>query len=508
MIKKDTAIGVCLANLIKYAQSEIGLDRFDAIYAHNTLISIFGLNSLDKAEVPLPDFQTGIINKILSYALEKNIINEEDSLQFETKIMGIVTPSPSAVIKNFDSLASSKGTKVATDYLNKIGWKSNYLKKVDIEKNIVWRYEQPSGDILVSINLAKPEKDNKQVAAQKNAPQNKYPKCPICLENLGLSGKRDTLRLVPLFLNDEEWFLQFSPYVYFEEHCIAVAEDHHPMKVDKDTFVRLIEFVELFPHYFIGSNADLPIVGGSILTHEHYQGGKKVLPMFTAKNKNYWINPTHPGVGISILNWYNSVIKLTSISKKELILQAEEILNSWKAYSDESVDILAKTDEQHNTATVIATNEVGNGFNLYMILRNNRTDSVHPFGIFHPTEDMHNIKKEGIGLIEAMGLFILPGRLKAETDMLADILSGIKPLRFEEISVDSHPLCKHLGMVMQLANDHGINLSRDAANNAITSFINSMCISILETTAVFKNTDKGNLAFNKFMESNNFSLKN
>lgn len=507
MTKKDTTIGVCLANLIKYAQIEIGLDKFDAVYAHNTLISIFGLTSLDKAEDTLPDFQAGIIDKIVSYAIDNNIILKEDALSFETKIMGIVTPSPSAVIKNFDSLAASKGTKIATDYLNKLGWRSNYLRKCDIDKNIVWRHEQPSGDIMVSINLAKPEKDNKQVAAQKNSPQNKYPKCPICLENLGLSGKRDTLRLVPLFLNDEEWFLQFSPYVYFEEHCIAVAEDHHPMKVDKDTLVRLIEFVELFPHYFMGSNADLPIVGGSILTHEHYQGGKKVLPMFSAKPKSYWVNPSHAGVGISIINWYNSVIKLTSISKKELIAQAEEILNSWKVYSDESVGVLAKTDEQHNTATIIAINESGNGFTLYMILRNNRTDSAHPFGIFHPTEDMHNIKKEGIGLIEAMGLFILPGRLKAETDMLIDILTGEKPLNFAEISVDSHPLCKHLGMVMQLANDHGINLSKDAANIAVTSFINSMCISILETTAVFKNTEKGNLAFAKFMESNNFTFK-
>lgn len=507
MLKKDTTIGVCLANLVKYAELEIGLDKYDSVYAHNIIMALFEQHAPESPEEKLPDFQTGILDKITDFAIERNMITPENKIPFETKIMGIVTPSPSNVIKTFDSLATSKGITAATDYLNHIGWKSNYLRKSDIEKNILWKAENLKGNILISINLAKPEKDNKQVAAMKKAPQTNYPKCPICLENLGLSGKRETLRLIPFFLNDEEWFLQYSPYVYFQEHCITVSEEHRPMKVDLSTFVRLIEFVEIFPHYFMGSNADLPIVGGSILTHEHYQGGAKVLPMFERTMKKYFSNTLHPGVGIAIIDWYNSVVKLTSLNKNELIAQANEILNAWRTYSDESSNLIAKTSEQHNTATIIACNEGNNGFSIYMILRNNRTDDSHPHGIFHPTEDMHNIKKEGIGLIEAMGLFILPGRLKKETDMIADILMGKKPLNFAEISIGTHPLCKHLGMVMQLANDHGLSLTKEAAESAITSFINSSCVSILECTAVFKETPEGNKAFSKFFESLGFSEK-
>lgn len=507
MNKNDTSIGVCLANLIEYAKNIIGLDNYDSIYAHNQLISLFNLNSFSLPENPIPEFQQGIMDKIIDYSVKNGLIGSNEKLTFETKLLGLVTPSPSSVVRNFDSLAASRGTKAATNYLNSIGWASNYLRKKDIDKNIVWKSAQPGGSIIISINLAKPEKDNKQVAAQSKATPSGHPKCPICLENLGLSGKRDTLRLVPLFLNDEAWFLQYSPYVYFEEHCIAVSEEHRPMRVDRNTFQRLLEFVEMFPHYFMGSNADLPIVGGSILSHEHYQGGGKVLPMFERNAKRYFTNEKHPGVSIAILDWYNSVIKLTSLNKKELIEQANEILLSWREYSDDSANILSKTTEQHNTITIIATSEGNNGFCLYLILRNNRTDETHPFGIFHPTEDMHNIKKEGIGLIEAMGLFILPGRLKSECDMITEILTGVKPLNFAEISAEDHPLCKHLGMLMQLANDHGLALSKEAADTVINSYISNMCIQILECTAVYKNTEEGNNAFDMFLLSMGLSRK-
>lgn len=507
MNKNDTSIGVCLANLIEYAKNVIGLDKYDSIYAHNQLISLFNLNNFSLPDNPIPEFQQGIMDKILDYAVGISLIESNERLMLETKLLGLVTPSPSCVVRNFDSIAASKGTKAATNYLNKIGWASNYLRKKDVDKNIVWKSEQPGGSIIISINLAKPEKDNKQVAAQSKATPSGHPKCPICLENLGLPGKRDTLRLVPLFLNDEEWFLQYSPYVYFEEHCIAVSEEHRPMQVDRNTFQRLLEFVEMFPHYFMGSNADLPIVGGSILSHEHYQGGGKVLPMFERKAKRYFLNEKHPGVSIALLDWYNSVIKLTSLNKNELIEQGNEILQSWREYSDDSVEILSKTNEQHNTITIIATNEGNNGLSLYMILRNNRTDTAHPFGIFHPTEDMHNIKKEGIGLIEAMGLFILPGRLKSECDLIAEILTGAKPLNFAEISAEKHPLCKHLGMVMQLANDHGLALSKEAAETVINSYISNICVSILECTAVYKNTEEGNNAFDMFLLSLGLSKK-
>ncbi|HQC54373.1 MAG TPA: galactose-1-phosphate uridylyltransferase [Clostridia bacterium] len=503
MKKSTPSIGVSIANLVEYAKNTLGLDKYDAVYAHNALLSLFSQQKPEAPSSPVPTLQTGILEPIIHYAIDNKLTTEEDSLAFETKVMGLVTPSPSNVISSFDSIAATEGTKAACKYLNDLGWNSNYLRHVDIRKNLVWKVDLPDGDMIISVNLAKPEKDNKQVAAQRVAPQNKYPKCPICLENLGLSGKRDTLRLIPFFLNDESWFLQFSPYVYFDNHCIAVADDHRPMKVDKNTFIRLLDFVEMFPHYFMGSNSDLPIVGGSILSHEHYQGGSKVLPMFDRKNKTYYYSQNHPAVGISILDWYNSVIKLTSLNRGELEKQAEEILNAWREYSDKSVNVLAKTTEQHNTITVIATYDKTNGYSLYLILRNNRTDKDHPYGIFHPTEDMHNIKKEGIGLIEAMGLFILPGRLDRECKLMAEILTGKTPLSLHDLAKEDHPLFKHLGMVMQLSNDNGLELTEDEANLAIKEYINHKCVEILRCTAVFKNDEQGVQAFDKFMQSLN-----
>jgi UDPglucose--hexose-1-phosphate uridylyltransferase len=503
MKKTTPSIGVSIANLVEYAKANLGLDKYDAIYAHNALIALFSLQKPESPSKPTPALQTGILEPIIRYAIDNKLTTEDDSLAFENKIMGLVTPSPSNVISEFDSIAATQGTEAACKYLNDLGWNSNYLRHVDIRKNLVWKVDLPDGDIIISINLAKPEKDNKQVAAQRVAPQDKYPKCPICLENLGLSGKRDTLRVIPFYLNDESWFLQFSPYVYFDNHCIAVADDHRPMKVDRNTFVRLLDFVEMFPHYFMGSNSDLPIVGGSILSHEHYQGGSKVLPMFERNNKTYYYSQNHPAVGISILDWYNSVIKLTSLNRKELENQAEEILNAWKTYSDESVHILAKTTEQHNTITVIATYDKSNGYSLYLILRNNRTDKEHPYGIFHPTEDMHNIKKEGIGLIEAMGLYILPGRLDRECKLIVDILTGKTPLNFQELTKEDHPLFKHLGMVMQLSNDNGLELTEDEAKQAVKDYINHKCVDILRCTAAFKHDEQGVKAFDKFMSSMN-----
>lgn len=494
-----------IANLVSYAQDQLGLNYYDAVYAHNRLLAELKLSEPMVADDVLPDFQTEIIDPIVDYAVENGLADPKARLLYETKIIGLVTPSPSVVMSTFDALVRNKGIEAATDYLNDLSVKSNYIRMPDIKKNIKWTAECPNGNLTITINLSKPEKSNEQVALERSMPQTNYPKCMLCLENLGFEGSyrhpaRETIRIIPMFLNDEPWFMQYSPYVYFDNHCIAISETHQPMSITPKTFTRLLDFVELFPHYFLGSNADLPIVGGSILAHEHYQGGKKVLPMFTRPVRKAFASNEYPSVNIGILDWYNSVIKLSGTNRKDIEAVAQNILGAWRDYTDENVGILAKTDAPHNTITPIATIE-DDEYCLYLILRNNRTDESHPYGIYHPTEDMHNIKKEGIGLIEAMGTFILPGRLANEIKQIVDIITGKAPLNFAELSDANNPLSKHLGMIVQLANDYGTTLSNDDAEAAVINYVNNTCVKILECTAVFKNTEIGQLAFEKFLNS-------
>ena len=504
-MSNKTNITKHVANLVAYAKEKLGLNYYDAVYAHNRLLAELKLTEPTTPDETLPDFQTEIIDKIVDYAVEQGLADPKAKLLYETKIIGLVMPSPSVVMSNFDSLVRNNGIEAATNYLNELSVNSNYIRMPDIKKNIKWTAECPNGNLTITINLSKPEKSNEQVALERSMPQTKYPKCMLCLENLGFEGSyrhpaRETIRIIPMFLNDEPWFMQYSPYVYFDNHCIAVSENHQPMSITPKTFTRLLDFVELFPHYFMGSNADLPIVGGSILAHEHYQGGKKVLPMFTRPVRKAFATNEYPSVNIGILDWYNSVIKLSGTNRKDIEAVAQKILASWRNYTDENVGVIAHTDAPHNTITPIATIENGD-YCLYLILRNNRTDEAHPYGIYHPTEDMHNIKKEGIGLIEAMGTFILPGRLASEITQIVDIMTGKTPLNFVELSDEKHPLSKHLGMIIQLANDCGTTLSNDDAEKAVVNYINNTCVKILECTAVFKNTEVGQQAFEKFLNS-------
>ncbi|HOB63904.1 MAG: UDP-glucose--hexose-1-phosphate uridylyltransferase [Clostridiales bacterium] len=508
MPSKKFSIATAIANLCAYASVHFSADRYDLIYARNQLLSMFGQGEPSEPDKELPDFQTGIIDPIVNYAIENGMCLPEEALLFETKIIGMVMPSPSSVIHRFDTIAANEGIKSATDYLNGLSVKSNYIRMPDISKNIKWTAPGPKGDLTITINLAKPEKDNKQLLLESKLPQTSYPKCKLCVENVGYPGAlnyppRQTLRVIPVYLNDEPWYFQFSPYVYFDNHCIALSEEHRPMAITPATFTRLLDFVDLFPHYFIGSNSDLPIVGGSILAHDHFQGGSKVLPMLTRPAKKVFRSEAFPEVTITIHDWYNSVISLTSHNRKELEKIAAYILHNWRNYSDESIGIFAKTSEQHNTITPIA--EYGEaGYTLHLILRNNRTDETHPHGIFHPTEDMHNIKKEGIGLIEAMGIFILPGRLLDESRGVVEILTGRAPLNFAALSDETNPLSKHLSMIAQLANDYGTNLSDEEADRAVVNYINNTCIKILECTAVFKDTPEGNKAFDVYLKKMNF----
>lgn len=492
-----------IEELLLYATDNLDMFYEDCIYKRNELLDLFKLDSPSDEAVTSHRPIQQILDEAVDYAIKNKICNSDEALRFETRIMGILTPSPYQVITEFENLCMN-GTDIACKYLYDLSVNSNYIRKADIDKNIQWKAENPRGDILITINLAKPEKDPKTILAEKNAPATNYPKCALCVENVGFAGSatrvaRQTLRTIPLELNGENWHFQYSPYVYFDQHCIVLSEEHRPMAITLDTFRRMLDFLELFPDYFIGSNAALPIVGGSILSHDHYQGGAKVLPEMFAKSRKQYTNTLFPDVKISIVDWYNSVVRLESSNRDDLLTATEHIVKMWNDYSDKSVNIIAKDKEQHNAVTPIARLNDNNEYVIDLILRNNRTDKVHPYGIFHPAEDLHNIKKEGIGIIEVMGLFILPGRLANEALIIRDYLNGKNTLNFKELANPENPISKHLGMIAQLANDYGTNLSDEETEKHITDYINNACVKILDTTAVFKNDEAGQTAFDKFM---------
>jgi len=484
-------------DLVLYAEAKMHLLIEDAMFARNALLDFFKTEVSDGYKPHIvKDLQEEILNPLLAYAVENGLIEKWQEIAFETKVMGFVTPSPGLVVTNYKAIRKEKGAEAAAKYLYEISVRSNYIRTCDIKKNIRWFAEGDKGKIGITINLSKPEKDAKQVLAEKNFTGKKYPKCLLCLENIGFAGSpvhpsRQTLRCVPMVLNYEMWHLQFSPYVYYDEHCIAFSDGHAPMKLTNRTFNRLLDFVDLFPHYFMGSNADLPIVGGSILAHEHYQGGKKVLPMFASKDRQVIINSGD--LSLSILDWYNSVITVRGKNKKAVSDACASVLSAWRKYSDESVNILSETSGvAHNTITPIAHKE-GLEYAVDLILRNNRTDELHPDGIFHPTQDMHNIKKEGIGLIEAMGLFILPGRLKTELAKIAELIEK-GDIDFDAVKRDE-ALSKHINLISDVSKDYK---KGEAASELVTAKVNSVCLKILECTAVFKNTKEGQNAFLKF----------
>ena len=500
-----------LQELVLYAQKNLSIKDADVNYITNQLIDLFHFDSPAEKATSYPEnFQEEVLDKIVQYAVENKMIEENEKLLFETKIMGMVSLLPSQTIEKFDAIAANGTVKDATDWFFNVSKASNYIRVKDIAKNIKWSHDGKLGNIDITINLSKPEKDPKQIALEKSRPKSGYPACLLCLENVGYAGHishpaRQTLRTIPMTLNNEAWSLQYSPYQYFEEHLIALCNEHRPMNVTIDTIKRLLDFVDLFPHYFLGSNASLPIVGGSILSHDHYQGGAKVLPMFAAKNKHRYENTKYKDVQIYTINWYNSVVRLESENKENITKQAKEVLDNWFNYSDESVGIIAKEEEPHNAITPIVRKE-GNKYIIDMILRNNRTNEEFPDGIFHAAPHLHNIKKEGIGLIEVMGLFILPGRLQKEFAGIEDILTGKVPFDAKELTNPENPLSKHFGMIAQLVNDNGTSCNSVKAKGVITKYVNAACEEILECTAVFKNTEVGQAAFDKFLKEG-LSLK-
>jgi UDPglucose--hexose-1-phosphate uridylyltransferase len=501
----NNTVAQLIERLLAFSLDNLSLNIENITYIRNRLLDLFKLSEPAAAVTDYGRLQEDILDPLLNYAIEKGIISSDLTALFETKVMGEVMPMPSQVIENFDMIAAETGIKAATDYLYGISVNSNYIRMADINKNIGWSYPGSKGDIKITINLSKPEKDPKDVAKQAKAPARKYPLCKLCVDNVGYPGDinypaRHTLRTIPIYLNDERWHLQFSPYSYFSEHLIALSEEHRPMAVDTDAIIRMLDFVDIFPHYFIGSNAALPIVGGSILAHDHYQGGNKVMPMMSVESLKEYYHPRFPSITLSILDWYNSVVRLKGADRSELIKASGYLMDFWSNYTNESVGIISKTDTVHNAVTPVIRRE-GNTYMIDFVLRNNRTDEKHPYGIYHPTQDLHNIKKESIGIIEVMGLFILPGRLFSESRQIVEYLTGAKKLDFKELTDDKHPLNKHLAMIAQLTNDYGMELSDDAASEAVEGYINKACERILNCTAVFKNNAEGAKAFDEFIIS-------
>ena len=443
-----------------------------------------------------------VLKELLDYAVEKGII--EDSIVyrdlFDTKLMGCITPRPSEVIRKFREIYSQKSPSAATDYYYKLSCDSDYIRRYRIAKDIKWTADTEYGKLDITINLSKPEKDPKAIAAALNAKQSGYPKCMLCEENVGYAGRvnhpaRQNHRIIPVKINSERWCLQYSPYVYYNEHCILLNSEHTPMKIDRSAFSKLFDFVEQFPHYFIGSNADLPIVGGSILTHEHFQGGRYTFAMANAPIEEDYIIPNFKDVEVGRVKWPMSVIRLRCIDYERLIELGGRILDKWKSYTDESAFIFAETDGvPHNTITPIARKN-GNVYELDLVLRNNITTEEHPLGVFHPHEELHHIKKENIGLIEVMGLAVLPARLKGEMEKLADVL-----INEGADAVRNYPeLEKHADWAEEFTQKRDI--TPDNVNDVIREEIGFVFSKVLEHAGVFKRTAKGTAAFGRFVST-------
>ncbi|MGL5050780.1 MAG: UDP-glucose--hexose-1-phosphate uridylyltransferase, partial [Fusobacteriaceae bacterium] len=399
-------INSLINELIEYGISTNLIDKDEAIYSRNLILDVLNLD-VWKESVPKSgrDIEV-ILLDFCSWAIESNLINDSPAEMelLDTKIMNCIVPRPKTVIDKFKTDYSISPELATQNYYN-FSKATNYIRSARISKNMHWFSKTEYGDLEITINLAKPEKDPKDIAREKNMPKSEYPSCLLCLDNVGYRGRlnhpaRNSHRVIPTILKGENWNLQFSPYVYYNEHSIVFCEEHRPMKMGCDTFDKLLEFVELFPHYCIGSNADLPIVGGSILSHDHYQAGKHVFPMEKAAKENEFVIELFKGVKCSTVKWPISVLRISSKDKDELAAAAQYIFENWKNYSDETIDLYAFTgDVRHNTVTPIAR-RVGEYFEMDLALRNNRTSEKHPDGIFHPHTEVHNIKKENIGLIE------------------------------------------------------------------------------------------------------------
>ncbi len=481
----------------------------DRVYTINRLMELFGMDDLQEeaAGFDLLPCNTEhlhiVLERINDYAAANGLM-EDDTVTyrdlFDTKVMGILTPRPSEVIRTFEA-KKAENTEEATDYFYHLSRVSNYIRTDRVKKDMKWMAESEYGKMDITINLSKPEKDPKAIAAAKSMKQSGYPKCQLCVENEGYAGRsnhpaRQNLRIIPLTMNNEPWGLQYSPYVYYNEHCIVLNRKHTPMKIDRACFVKLLDFVEQFPHYFLGSNADLPIVGGSILTHDHFQGGHYTFAMERAEVETPVVFNSFEDVTAGIVKWPMSVIRISGEKKERLVDLAEHILKIWRGYTDASATVFAETDgEPHNTITPIARVRDGR-FELDLVLRNNLTTEEHPLGVYHPHAELHHIKKENIGLIEVMGLAVLPARLKTEMEEVKQaLLAGEKVSEIESIA-------SHGAWAEELIAKYQ-SFSADTIDAVIEKEIGDVFVKVLEHAGVYKRDEDGKRAFLRFVEKVN-----
>ncbi len=486
--------------LISYAVANGLIEESDKVYCTNAVIHLLKKDEFDHSCEEANGEINVILDALCNYAIGKGII--EDSIVyrdlFDTAIMGVLTPRPSQVIDKFGRLYSESPEK-ATDYYYKLSGDTNYIRRDRIDKILKWQHDGDYGTIDITVNLSKPEKDPKAIAAEKNAPQSGYPKCQLCRECEGYAGRvnfpaRQNHRIIPITIDNSGWFMQYSPYVYYNEHCIVFNGKHTPMKIDKTAFSKLLEFVNLFPHYFIGSNADLPIVGGSILSHEHFQGGRYEFAMERAPIEKKVEFKGFEDVEAGIVKWPMSTIRLLSDTPEKLVELADKILGAWREYTDESAFVFAYSgDTPHNTITPIARRR-GNKYELDLVLRNNITTDEHPMGVYHPHAELHHIKKENIGLIEVMGLAVLPPRLKDELEALADAIISGKNLRKNLLTSG------HADWAEEFIPRHP-EINADNVTDIIHAEVGKVFATVLEHAGVFKRDENGFAAFMRFIES-------
>jgi len=492
--------------LINFGLKNELFQKEDVIFMRNSLIELFNIDEYIVEEVEDEDLEnvTPIMNNILDYAYEVGILESNSPVYrdlLDTKIMGLLMPRPSQVINKFNELYNVKPEK-ATDYLYDLSKASDYVRTSRIAQNMTWKTDTKYGQLDITINLSKPEKDPKAIAAARNIKSASYPKCLLCKENQGYAGRlnhpaRQNIRIIPFELQNEEWNLQYSPYSYYNEHCIVLSSEHVPMKISKKTFDRNLEFVEKFPHYFIGSNADLPIVGGSILTHDHYQGGRYEFAMAKAEPVYEIDLEGYEDLKISIVKWPLSVIRINGKDRQKISELGETILNHWRNYSDEKVGIYSHTDETpHNTITPIARRR-GENFELDLVLRNNRCSEEYPDGIFHPHKELHHIKKENIGLIEVLGLAVLPARLKEELQKIKECLLDVSK---EHLMNEDETLIPHLDWFNTIKSKY-VNIDESNIDSIIENEVGFVFEKVLEDCGVFKWDEEGKDAIQRYIEN-------
>lgn len=473
----------------------------ERIYTTNLLLELFKEDDYEDVSIEGEELDLEqILKELLDEAVERGLV--EDSVVFrdlfDTKLMNCLLPRPAQVQKTFWE-EYEKSPEAATAFFYKFSQDSDYIRRYRVKKDMKWKVDSPYGEIDITINLSKPEKDPKAIAAAGAAKASSYPKCQLCMENEGYAGRanhpaRETHRIIPITINDSKWGFQYSPYVYYNEHCIVFNGQHVPMKIDRNAFIKLFDFVKQFPHYFLGSNADLPIVGGSILSHDHFQGGNYTFAMAKAPIEIPVTIPGYEDVEAGIVKWPLSVLRIRHADEKRLIDLADHVLQAWRGYTDEEAFIFAETEgTPHNTITPIARKK-GDMYELDLTLRNNITTEEHPLGVYHPHAQYHNIKKENIGLIEVMGLAVLPSRLKEELEILADYMVEGGDIRSNE------KIAGHADWVDSFLPKYD-SITRDNVMDILKEETGIVFTHVLEDAGVYKCTEDGRKAFMRFVET-------